>query len=66
MAQVNPSFILRNYLLEEAIRAADDNDDYSKVNELLELAKDPFGNAPKEARKPPPKWAYDYCVSCSS
>ena len=41
MDQVNPAFILRNYLLEEAIQAAEKND-YSKVHELLKLVKRPF------------------------
>ena len=42
MNKVNPKFILRNYLMEEAIKEASNKDDYSKVEELLELANDPF------------------------
>ena len=68
MGKVNPKFILRNYLLEEAIRAADDNDDFSKVESLFAMACDPFNDdlVSEIVTKPPPKWAYDYCVSCSS
>ena len=68
MDKVNPKFILRNYLLEEAIRAAQDNNDYSKVEQLLKMAFDPYNNdAISDVNvQPPPKWAYDLCVSCSS
>ena len=34
MNAINPKFILRNYLLEESIKAAENND-FSKVEELL-------------------------------
>lgn len=66
MGKVNPKFVLRNYLLEEAIRDAEDKEDFSRIEALLALAKDPYGLVPEEASKPPPKWAYNYCVSCSS
>ena len=36
MNRMNPSFILRNYLMEEAITLAEEKDDFSKVNSLLE------------------------------
>ena len=42
MNQVNPRFILRNYLLQEAIEKAEQNNDYSGVKNLLALAKNPF------------------------
>ena len=69
MNRVNPKFVLRNYIMEEAIKMAENNDDFSKVNELLELAFDPYNekNTISEAKVlPPPRWAYDLCVSCSS
>ncbi len=44
MNAINPKFILRNYLLEEAIRAAD-NDDFSKVEELLQMSFNPYDEA---------------------
>jgi len=67
MNAVNPKFILRNYLLEEAIRAAE-NDDFSKIDELLQMCYNPYDEATisEFKTKPPPKWAYDLCVSCSS
>lgn len=42
MKKVNPKFILRNYIMEQAIRAAEDEHDYSKVESLLEFSIDPF------------------------
>ena len=44
MNSVNPKFILRNYLLEEAIRAAD-KDDFGRVNELLQMCYNPFDDS---------------------
>jgi uncharacterized protein YdiU (UPF0061 family) len=67
MDKVNPSFILRNYLLEEAIQLAESSSDFSKVNELLKYAKKPFDESiPEQYRGNPPEWAFDLCVSCSS
>lgn len=68
MDKFNPKFILRNYLMEEAIREAQDKSNYSKVDELLALARDPFSeaNVPEVAAKQPPEWAFDICISCSS
>ena len=43
MNKVNPRFILRNYLLQEAIELAEGcQNDYSGVKNLLNLAKNPF------------------------
>jgi uncharacterized protein YdiU (UPF0061 family) len=44
MNSVNPKFILRNYLLEEAIKAAE-ADDFSKVNDLLKSCYNPYDEA---------------------
>ena len=41
MNKANPSFILRNYTLEEAIRAAE-RGDFTLVKNLLEKSKKPF------------------------
>lgn len=68
MDSVNPKFILRNYLMEEAIKQADKYEDFSKVDKLLELAMNPFDehSVVGEYSKIPPKWAFDICISCSS
>ena len=39
--KANPAFVLRNYLLEEAISKAESGD-FSQVNILLESSKKPF------------------------
>jgi serine/tyrosine/threonine adenylyltransferase len=44
MNKINPKFILRNYLMEEAIRKAD-KEDYSRVDELLMMSMDPYNEA---------------------
>ncbi len=67
MNKVNPAFILRTYLMQEAIEKAEKNSDFSMVNELLELAKKPFDEpANKMMTANPPKEAFAMCVSCSS
>ncbi|WXU00682.1 MAG: Protein adenylyltransferase SelO [Catillopecten margaritatus gill symbiont] len=68
MNQVNPKFILRNYLAEVAIRKAQDDKNYSEINTLFNLLKNPFDehkgfdNYTEEA----PDWAQNLEVSCSS
>ena len=42
MRQVNPLYIARNHLVEEVVRAAEDNEDYGPFYELLEVLKQPF------------------------
>lgn len=42
MLQTNPKFVLKNYMLQEAITAAE-NGDFSVVDALFEIAKDPYG-----------------------
>ena len=40
--RVNPKFILRNYLLEDAIEKAEKND-FSELDSMLKLSHEPFG-----------------------
>ncbi|MEO0424973.1 MAG: YdiU family protein [Pseudomonadota bacterium] len=42
MTRVNPAFIPRNHQVEHAIRAAYDAEDYTRLDELLQVARDPF------------------------
>ncbi|CAF2349121.1 hypothetical protein HID58_039275 [Brassica napus] len=70
MDSVNPKYILRNYLCQSAIDAAEQGD-FSEVNNLIRLMKNPYEDQPgmeKYARLPP-AWAYrpGVCMlSCSS
>ncbi|CAN8256504.1 unnamed protein product [Cochlearia groenlandica] len=70
MDSVNPRYILRNYLCQSAIDAAEQGD-FSEVNNLIRLMKRPYEDQPgmeKYARLPP-AWAYrpGVCMlSCSS
>ncbi|KAL2323827.1 hypothetical protein Fmac_022885 [Flemingia macrophylla] len=70
MDLVNPKYILRNYLCQTAIDAAEIGD-FEEVQRLLKLVEHPFDEQPgmeKYARLPP-AWAYrpGVCMlSCSS
>ena len=68
MKQTNPKFVLRNYMAEIAIRKAEDEQDYSEANRLLNLASNPFDEHPdcEEYAGFPPDWAQQLSVSCSS
>uniref|UniRef100_A0A6V7QSD3 Selenoprotein O n=1 Tax=Ananas comosus var. bracteatus TaxID=296719 RepID=A0A6V7QSD3_ANACO len=70
MNSVNPKYILRNYLCQSAIDAAEQGD-YEEVRRLLKVMERPYDEQPgmeKYARLPP-AWAYrpGVCMlSCSS
>ena len=44
MRETNPLVIPRNHLVEEALNAATENNDLTKVKELLKILKDPYKN----------------------
>ena len=44
MHEANPLVIPRNHLVEEALNAATENNDLTKVKELLKILKDPYKN----------------------
>ncbi|GBP89729.1 UPF0061 protein xcc-b100_1894 [Eumeta japonica] len=69
MSTVNPAYVPRNWMLQEAIADAE-NDDFKKVKFLLEVLRRPF-EVNEEAEKqgfssPPPTWSYGLKLSCSS
>jgi serine/tyrosine/threonine adenylyltransferase len=68
MDLVNPKFILRNYLAEQAIRRAEDHRDYSEIDTLRALLAQPFAEQPEMERyaDPPPDWGRGLALSCSS
>ena len=67
MKKVNPKYILKNYMLQEAIQKADEGD-YSLVNELLNIALNPFDEHPNFERyaHPTPMKFANIKLSCSS
>jgi len=71
MNLVNPKYVLRNYMAQLAIEAADEGD-YSVLNELFELLKNPYDEQPKLEKwfAKRPDWALEKVgcsmLSCSS
>ena len=67
MLKVNPKYVLRNHLGEQAIRAAKLKD-FSVVRDLLAVLENPFDEHPAfEAWADfPPDWASGIEISCSS
>jgi uncharacterized protein YdiU (UPF0061 family) len=67
MDRVNPKFILRNHLAQEAIHKAQAGD-FGEVQRLLKVLQRPFDEQPEHAALAdfPPDWAQHIEVSCSS
>jgi uncharacterized protein YdiU (UPF0061 family) len=67
MLKINPKYVLRNYLGEQAIRQAKLKD-FSEVETLLKLLQSPYDEHVGFERfaELPPDWAADIEISCSS
>jgi uncharacterized protein YdiU (UPF0061 family) len=67
MNRVNPNYVLRNYLAQQAIEQAQ-NGDYAGVRDLLAVLEHPFDEQPGKEHFAalPPDWAAHLEVSCSS
>jgi uncharacterized protein YdiU (UPF0061 family) len=71
MDSVNPKYVLRNYMSQLAIDAADKGD-YSLIDELYQLLKKPYAEEPKHQKwfAKRPEWARNKVgcsmLSCSS
>jgi uncharacterized protein YdiU (UPF0061 family) len=68
MKQVNPKYILRNYMAETAIRKAQGDGDYSEIDILMKILRRPFDEHTEYESYAghPPEWAQGIEVSCSS
>jgi uncharacterized protein YdiU (UPF0061 family) len=67
MKKINPKYIIKNYMLQEAIEKAHEGD-YSLVNDLLKIAQSPFDehkDFERYANPTPMKFA-NIRLSCSS
>ncbi|MDA9974077.1 YdiU family protein [Gammaproteobacteria bacterium] len=67
MNQVNPKFILRNYMAQEAIDAAEDSK-FSKLETLITVLTQPFQELEEynHFANKSPAWAQHLEISCSS
>ena len=67
MERVNPAYVLRNHLAQEAIVAAETGD-ASVLDQLWRALRSPFDEEAGHARyaAAPPPWASELTVSCSS
>jgi len=68
MDSINPKFILRNYLAENAIKKAVDNGDYSEIDRLHRILRGPFSEQVQfqDYAAPSPDWGKKLVISCSS
>jgi serine/tyrosine/threonine adenylyltransferase len=68
MDRVNPRYVLRNYLAQQAISRAEEQRDFTEVDRLLDLLRDPFTERPgmEEYARPAPEWGKHLEISCSS
>lgn len=67
MQRVNPKYVLRNYLAQQAIEKAQQKD-FSEIDRLLTLLRNPFDDQPgmEAYAAAPPNWGKHLSVSCSS
>ncbi|MCL9783051.1 YdiU family protein [Vibrio sp. S4M6] len=63
----NPKYILRNYLVQQAIERAEEGD-FSEVHRLASLLTKPFDEQPEYEKYAslPPEWGKKLEISCSS
>ncbi|NNM51527.1 MAG: YdiU family protein [Pseudomonadales bacterium] len=67
MQTCNPKFVLRNYLAQRAIEAAEQGD-MRETDLLIKLLSSPFDEHPghDDYAAPPPEWGRHLDISCSS
>ncbi|OSN09473.1 hypothetical protein AU510_01430 [Lonsdalea britannica] len=67
MQNANPTYVLRNYLAQQAIERAE-QDDIEALSRLHRAISQPFNTEPDltELSAPPPEWGKHLEISCSS
>lgn len=67
MRKFNPKYILRNYLVQQAIEVAEQGD-YSEIQTLFKVLTHPYDDQPEFGHyaKLPPDWGKHLEISCSS
>ncbi|HEV8600764.1 MAG TPA: hypothetical protein VGQ69_15490, partial [Gemmatimonadales bacterium] len=67
MRRVNPKYVLRNWVAQEAIAAAETKN-FGFIEELRRLFAEPFAEHPGQEcfAAPPPAGSREIAVSCSS
>jgi uncharacterized protein YdiU (UPF0061 family) len=67
MQAVNPRYVLRNYLAQQAISAAEQGD-LAPLHELHKVLSQPFAEQPAftQYAARPPSWGKHLEISCSS
>jgi len=68
MKRCNPKYILRNYLAQQAIDQATEQQDFTAVDRLLSILRRPYDEQPEhnDYAKAPPDWGKKLAISCSS
>jgi len=68
MNAVNPKYVLRTYIAEQAIREAVEKGNYSEIENVRKLLMRPFDEQPENQKyaEEPPEWAKGLTLSCSS
>ena len=68
MNSVNPKYVLRNYIMETAIREAMEQENYSEIEKVSKIFENPFSDQPEyeSYAVPSPEWAKGLVVSCLS
>lgn len=68
MDSVNPRYVLRNYIMETAIREAFERENYSEIEKVRRIFENPFSDQPgcESYAANPPEWARSLVVSCLS
>ena len=68
MDSVNPRYVLRNHIMETAIRETLERENCSEIEKIRKIFEDPFSDQPtrESYAAPSPHWAKNLAVSCLS